>query len=98
MSTTSEGRLQEVLTAVEGDLPSFVRRLVYQVGPDWSGSDSVFVWVIEADDAPADDAHYSEVRQRVRAALERAGIPIWAYVYFRSEAEQLAEEHDGARP
>ena len=65
---------------------------------DWGGEDSVWVYVILADDAPdVRSDEIFELRNVVRRALKDGGIDLWPYIRVRLASEQAELDREQAR-
>lgn len=72
------------------ELPPEVRTWTIETGPDWSGADAVWVWVV-LDDEAFDRGITPQLRELIREAVWREGgeHPPWVYVRFRGASEQV---------
>ncbi|MBZ0252895.1 MAG: hypothetical protein K8I02_06095 [Candidatus Methylomirabilis sp.] len=87
----SVAAIQEALRKLKG-LPAAVESWQVEVGPDATGDDAVWVWVVLRDENQGSDAR-AALRDRVRSEVERVETPKpkWVYVRFRGASEVEAE-------
>lgn len=77
--------IRKTLDALRESLPAAVTDLRFEHGPDSTGDEAIWVWVEIPDDAPAEVWSWSsrqEMRSKIRAAIEAAGLEPWVYVRF----------------
>jgi len=69
---------------------STVREVIVQKRPDWTGEESLFVWVLLDDSVPDDDLDWDDIEPLNRVASDwmRASQPdFFPYLRFRRQRE-----------
>jgi hypothetical protein len=88
------GPVREALERVR--FPDFVVNWIFEVGDDSTGDPAAWIHVFVKDevaDRPDLVEDTTEIRRRIRLALNDAGIARWPYVRFRTASEQRSLEN-----
>lgn len=69
---------------------SQVRRVIIQEGPDWTGNESLFVWVLVDDSLPDEDLSWNKIEPLVEEARAQSlayNRELYPYVKVKHERE-----------
>lgn len=75
-------------------LPAFVLDRRWLVDVDSQGEEAIWLWLIVPEDKSLSPEEWLGIWDSVRQALAKAGIPLWAYVRYRTEQEQAEIDAD----
>ncbi len=86
---------KKIENLVSGELPGWVREMVFETGPDSSGAPGLWIWVEVEDHATLDRSFHDEFSS-ISEVLRRAAAEVcperWAYIRLRTVSEQRPKE------